>query len=161
MADYHPRRHDKEITDKGEMTRLLVEGKYAVIAMARGGTPYLVTLNYGYDKTANCLYFHCATKGEKLDFLAANSSVCATIIEDGGYLPGQCEHAYASLVLRGDLVAVAGLEEKKHGLAVLLDHLERDPEPILRRNISDDGSYDKVAILRLDIASIAGKKYKQ
>jgi len=160
MSDYHPRRHDKEIVDEVEIARLLREGTFAVLALAKGDEPYIVTLSYGYDAAKECLYFHSAKAGAKLDFIRANPAACATIIEDKGYLPGECEHAYSSLVLRGKLEIVEGLEEKKHGLGVLLNHLEENPEPILKRNISSDSSYDKVIILRLAIASIAGKTYK-
>lgn len=158
MESYHPKRRDREITDQAEIEALLLKGKFATIAMASGDAPYLVTLSYGYDAAARSLYFHCATAGEKLEFLKRNGRVCATVIDDRGYLPGQCEHAYASLVLRGILTVVDDLEGKKHGLSTLLERLEADPAPILARNIKDDRSYDKVVILRLAIESVAGKK---
>jgi nitroimidazol reductase NimA-like FMN-containing flavoprotein (pyridoxamine 5'-phosphate oxidase superfamily) len=157
MERYHLRRADREITGEEDLRQILVAGKYAIIAMARKDEPYIVTLSYGYDEPRACLYFHCALKGQKLDFLRDNKKVCATIIADGGYLPGSCEHLFSSLVIRGEMEAVAELGEKKHGLEVLLGHLEKDPDPIRARNIKDDTSYDKVSILRLRIGDITGK----
>jgi len=159
MADYHLRRADRAITDEAELKGLLKTGIYATIAMAKGDEPYLVALNYGYDESGGCLYFHCAPVGQKLDFLAANSRVCATIIEDKGYLPGECEHLFSSLVLRGEMRLVEELAEKKHGLEILLHHLEKDPDPIRARNIENDESYKKVGILRMDIGQMTGKKF--
>ena len=158
MENYHPRRHDREIEDKNEIERVLKNGKYAIIALAKENDPYIVTLSYGYDNKNNSLYFHCALRGQKTDYLKTNSSVCATIIEDHGYQKTKCEHSYASLIIRGELNIVEDLQEKKRGLNVLLNHLEEDPEPILKRNIINEKSYDKVIILRLKINNIIGKQ---
>ena len=160
MDSFHPRRTDREITGMNEIKSILKNGKYATIAMAAQDEPYIVTLNYGYDEAANYLYFHCANSGHKLSVLKTNTRVCATVIEDGGYVPGHCEHVYASVVMRGEMSLVTALDEKKHGLEVLLRHLEQDPDPIRERNIQDDRSYDRVGILRVSIHHISGKKGK-
>ena len=160
MSKFHPRRVDREIADPGEHKRILKAGTYVIIAMADANEPYVVTLNYGYDEPNARLYFHCALKGLKLDILAKNPEVCATVIEDHGYRVGQCEHAFSSLILRGKMRLVTDLADRKHGLDVLLRHLEPDPDPIRARNIKDDASYDKVGILRLDIETISGKQYR-
>jgi hypothetical protein len=39
-----------------------------------------------------------------------------------------------------------------------LNHLEKNPAPIKKRNVQDDSKYNKVAILRLDISEMTGKK---
>jgi nitroimidazol reductase NimA-like FMN-containing flavoprotein (pyridoxamine 5'-phosphate oxidase superfamily) len=158
MGEYHPRRQDREIIDDNELSRILQDGKYVTIAMAKGNEPYIVTLSYGYDKENSRLYFHCALKGEKLDYIRNNSLVCATIVEDHGYISGQCHHTFSSLIIRGDMQIVEGLEEKKHGLGILINHLENDPEPVMQQHIPDDTSYDRVTVLRLDISSIVGKQ---
>jgi uncharacterized protein len=158
MGDYHLRRQDREIKDEAEIRRILKACRYATVAMAKGGEPYLVTMNYGYDEIGGRLYFHCALKGQKTDFLEANENVCASIILDGGYREGKCEHVYSSLIIRGTMGEADGLEDKKHGLEVLLRHQEKEPDPILARNISNDASYDKVAILRLSIREMSAKQ---
>jgi nitroimidazol reductase NimA-like FMN-containing flavoprotein (pyridoxamine 5'-phosphate oxidase superfamily) len=160
MTMYHPRRSEKEITDKAELNRLLKEGKYAVIGMAKDGEPYVVSLSYGHDEANQCLYFHCAQAGEKIGFLKSNPNVCATIIEDRGYVQGKCEHAYSSLVIRGTMDILQSIEEKKHGLQVLVRHLEGDAAgSIISEQVTSDKSYDKVGILRLNIATVVGKRH--
>ena len=159
MEKYHPRRTRNEIIGEEEKAALLRGGNHVSIALCDGDTPYIVTLSYGFDAPGNCLYFHCANKGDKLDFIRKNPKACATIIKDNGYLATKCEHDYETLVIRGRMGIVEGLEEKKRGLQVLLDHLERDPKPIFERNIKDDRSYDGVTILKLEMESIVGKKY--
>lgn len=159
MDNYHPKRKKNEILDEEAKLALLKAGNHLTLALCDKDEPYVVTLSYGFDQAHNCLYFHCANKGEKLDFIARNPRACATLIKDNGYLETKCDHDYESLVIRGGIHVVAGLEEKKHGLQVLLDHLEKDPRPIFERNIKDDSSYNGVTILRLDLDSVIGKKY--
>lgn len=156
---YHPKRVRNEILDQAEITRLLRNGNHATLALSSDDVPYIVTMSYGFDEPGSRLYFHCANKGDKLDYIRKNGKTCATIIEDRGYLKAKCDHDYASLVIRGTVSVVDGLEEKKHALQVLLNHLEEDPAPILERNIKGDASYDGVTILRLSMESVIGKKY--
>jgi nitroimidazol reductase NimA-like FMN-containing flavoprotein (pyridoxamine 5'-phosphate oxidase superfamily) len=156
---YHPKRVRNEILDKLEIESLLKQGNHITLALCDNDIPYIVTMSYGYDPTRNNLYFHCANKGDKIDYIKKNSNVIGTIIKDNGYLKTKCDHDYKSLVIRGKINIVDSLKEKKHGLQILLNHLEEEPKPIFERNIKNDESYDKVTILRLAIESIIGKKY--
>ena len=104
------------------------------------------------------MYFHAAIKGLKLDFIRKNPKVYATVIDDMGYVEDQCDHHYRSVLLWGKMYLVEALDEKKYGLDVLLNHQEKDPQPIKDRNVKDDSKYDEVAILKLVIDEIYGKK---
>lgn len=158
MGNYHMRRRDRAITNPAEINSIIKTAKFAVIAMCRNNEPYIVTLSCGYDQVKDCLYFHSASNGLKLDFIRQNPMVCATIIVDGGYLADECAHKYASLILRGKLSIIDDLAEKKHGLEILLYHLESDPAPIAARNIPSDDTYNTFAVLRLDINEISAKQ---
>ena len=125
--------------------------------MCRHNEPYIVTLSYGYDSDANALYFHTAKEGLKLDFLKANSTVCATVIEDGGYILDECGHEYRSVVFWGDMKIVDDLTEKKHGMSVLLSHLEEKESVIKEKLLKSDDYYSKMEVLRLNITQIHGK----
>jgi len=151
-------RKDREIKDESEHIDILRNGKIVTISLCRKNEPYIVTLDYGYDEAENCLYFHCAKNGLKIDFLLDNSHVCATIIEDLGYVDGRCEHKFRSLVFWGAMMVVENLEGKKHGMNVLLNHLEKNPEKLKKRLLSKDTAYQKFAVLRLDITEISGKQ---
>jgi nitroimidazol reductase NimA-like FMN-containing flavoprotein (pyridoxamine 5'-phosphate oxidase superfamily) len=148
---------EREITDRAEIVNVLCEGKYTTIAMCRDAEPYIVTMSYGYDRDKNALYFHCARQGLKLDFLAQNPAVCGTVIEDRGYLQGECAHAYRTVVFWGEMYPVETLDEKKHGMQIMLDHLENDPDEVRREQLKNDKAYERVCILRLDIQEISGK----
>ena len=156
---YHPRRVRNEILDASEITALIKTGNHITLALCDDDIPYVVTMSYGFDDVNNRLYFHCANKGDKLEYINKNSNVCGTIIKDNGYIKTKCDHDYESLIIRGKILVVNDLEEKKHALQVMLKHLEEDPKPIFERNITDDDSYNKVTILRMNMESIIGKKY--
>ncbi len=159
MPQYHMRKKEREITDHSRKRQILENGRYATLALCRRNEPYAVTLNYGYDEQRNCLYFHSARKGLKIDFISRNPNVCATIIEDLGYVEGQCDHRYRSLVLWGTMSMVEDLAEKQHGMDILLKHLERHPEEIKKRALSKQDVYQKMAVLRMDIVQMCGKEH--
>ena len=54
------RRREKEIRDRNQILDILEKVKYITVAMWADNEPYLVTLNRGYDRANQCLYFHCA-----------------------------------------------------------------------------------------------------
>jgi uncharacterized protein len=157
MRRYHMNKVEREIADPAVMEEILKQGKYAVIALSSSDLPYIVTLSYGYDADRKALYFHTAHRGVKLDYLRANPNVCATVIEDRGYIMGECAHGYRSVVLYGKLLEVEGLDEKKHGMDVMLCHLEENPDAVKKRSLKDDQAYARAAILRLDIDEMTGK----
>ena len=158
LQRYHMHKKEREITDRDVLVDILNEGQYVVIAMCRENEPYIVTLSYGYDREAHALYFHTALEGLKLDLIEQNPRVCGTVIEDRGYIQGECAHAYRSLVLWGEMCVVDDVDEKRRGMEILIDHLERDPDPIKHKHLQKADAYERVNILRLDIQHMTGKQ---
>jgi nitroimidazol reductase NimA-like FMN-containing flavoprotein (pyridoxamine 5'-phosphate oxidase superfamily) len=157
MPRSHLQKKEREIQDPKTIEEILKRGRYAVIALCRENRPYVLTLSYGYDPSKRALYFHTAHKGLKMEYIKANPTVCATVIEDRGYVMGKCAHAYRSVVFQGTMRVVGSLEEKKYGMDVLLSHLEKKPEVVRKRSLANEQAYDRAAILRLDILKITGK----
>ena len=158
MEQYHlQNRPNREIASEEEISGILKNGKYAVISMCRNNEPYIVTLSYGYDPESNTLYFHTAKEGLKLDFINENSMVCATVIEDGGYVKDVCEHIYETVVFWGNMQIVSDTEEKKHGMKTLLNHLEEKESVIKGYILKSEDSYSRMEVLKLKITQIHGK----
>ena len=158
MSRYHMQnRKDREIISQEELNRILKQGRFVTIALCRGDEPYIVTLSYGYDASRHALYFHCARQGLKLDFMRDNPRVCATVIEDGGYIPDECAHAYRSVVLWGQLSVVGKQDEREHGMRVLIEHLESNASQIERLFGNAAGSWERMQVLRLTIDEMTGK----
>lgn len=158
LSKYHLTRVDREIGEESELEDLLTSGRLAAVALCMENEPYVVTMNYGYDPEGQALYFHCANKGHKLEFIRANDRACATIVSDLGYVDGKCEHKYRSLVIRGRICEVVELDEKKHGIETLMIHQESDPDPVRSRNFKSDSDYDGFSILKIEIEDIKGKQ---
>jgi uncharacterized protein len=161
MQKYHlHNRPDRELTDPKEVEAILLNGKFAVIAMCRDNEPYIVTLSYGYNSAENSFYFHTAPLGLKLDFLDTNQRVCATIIEDGGYVEGQCAHNFRTVVFWGSMKRVVTLEEKKLGMETLLRQLEPDNAVVAEKLAKSNNYYSHMELLKLEISEIHGKAGK-
>lgn len=159
MNKYHLKNHPtRELKEQDDIYKILKKGKYTTISMCRDNEPYIVTLSYGFDVNKKSLYFHCAPKGLKLDFINDNSLVCATVIEDGGYIMDECAHEYKSVVFWGKMSIVTEISEKKHAMTILLNHLENKQDVIKKNMLQSDSFYSKkMVMLRLDINQIHGK----
>lgn len=155
---YHMRRQDRAITDSDVIEALLTKGAYATIALVDGEEPYLVTLSYGYAPSPRRLYFHVANEGRKLDIIARNPRACATIIVEGGYTDGECEHPFQSLVIFGSIRRVSDPAEKLEAIHTLVDHLESDPQAYWSsRSWALGQRLGGFSALCLDIEEITGK----
>ncbi len=158
MPRYHLRRADRALTDNAELHSVLRSGRTVTVAMCHDGEPYLVTLSYGYDEERDALYVHMATIGRKIDALATDPRVCATVIVDGGYQHGECKHLYESVVLTGRMSLVTDPEEARHGMRVLLGHQEDDPDDVWERQALDrEETWRRLSVARLDVEEITGK----
>jgi nitroimidazol reductase NimA-like FMN-containing flavoprotein (pyridoxamine 5'-phosphate oxidase superfamily) len=151
------RRKEKEIKDKNEMLAILEAAKYVVIAMCRENEPYLATLSHGYDRERNCIYFHCAKEGKKVDILNEQNEVWGQALMDKGYIQGSCDHLYATTQFKGRVTFVESKDEKKHALEVMINALEDNPQEVMDSQLSEK-SIEGVQIGRIDIEHMSGKK---
>ena len=151
------RRKEKEIKDAQELIRIVQEAKYITLAMCSGSEPYLVTVNHGYDRENNCIYFHCAREGKKIDILTENNLIWGQALVDRGYVQGMCDHLYATTQFKGRVTFVTDYEEKKRALTVMIQALEEEPEKVIQKQLTSE-SISNVGIGRIDIDAMSGKK---
>lgn len=151
------RRKDKEITNESELKTILREAKHVTLAMSVKDEPYLVTLSHGYDEQRNCIYFHCASEGKKVQLLKLNPYVWGQALIDNGYQQGSCDQLYRTAQFRGRVTFVEDQAEKKHALEVMIRHLDEDPENIIKKQITPH-STGRILVGRIDIDLISGKK---
>lgn len=121
------RKKDREIKDAGELEEILQKADACRIAFAVDGTPYIVTMNFGYiwqDRLT--LYFHCAKEGKKLELMKKNNTVCFEMDTDRELVEATnaCDWGmkYRSIVGIGSLESVTDENEKKQGLDCIMDH---------------------------------------
>jgi nitroimidazol reductase NimA-like FMN-containing flavoprotein (pyridoxamine 5'-phosphate oxidase superfamily) len=168
------RRTDKEITDASILRKILKSSSFMTVAMCKNNEPYIVSLSYGYDETRNCIYFHCATEGKKLDYLKANNKIWAQALLDYGYVQSECDHRYASVRVNGKVTFIEDRNEKLHAIATMINQLDKNPAKLLIK-LKDEpaattndkavtAQVDRLGtarIGRIDIESITGKKTKE
>lgn len=151
------RRRDKEITDVNEMKKILKTAKYVTVAMCLNNEPYLATLSHGYDEERNRIYFHCAAEGKKISILQMNNHVWGQALIDRGYVQGACDQLYATAQFSGRVTFVEDIIEKEHGLRVMIESLDDNPEALIKKQLLPQ-SVQKVRIGRIDIDYLSGKK---
>ena len=71
------RRKDKEIKDKKAIESIIKRATVCRIGLAENDIPYSVPMNFGYKD--NCLYFHSAPVGKKIEIIKKNNNVCFEI----------------------------------------------------------------------------------
>jgi len=154
---FHVRRKDREITDLKEMRRVLKETKYVTIALCMNNEPYLVSLSHGYDEAKNCLYFHCASEGKKLVYQNSNNKVWGQAVLDFG-VTEECDYAYMSVHFGGKMYLVNDLDEKQHGIEVLVRQVSANPEAKLAKIKPE--KLKGTTVGRININCMTGKKHQ-
>jgi len=158
MKRYHLRRSDKQWNDREEIEQVLASVRIMTVACCLENEPYLFTVDFAWEPQTRQLWFHCAAEGRKVDIIKANPRVCVTVVEDRGYVEGECDHAYRSLILEGEAQVVTDLAEKRRGLELLARKHEPQPETVLARLAGDEEAVRNVAIVRITVDAMSGKQ---
>jgi nitroimidazol reductase NimA-like FMN-containing flavoprotein (pyridoxamine 5'-phosphate oxidase superfamily) len=153
---YHMRRREKEIVDAKVLKKILKSAKHVTLALALNDQPYLATLSHGYDEKRNCIYFHCAKEGKKLDYVKANNTIWGQAILDYGYAEGKCNHRWASVQFQGNVTLLEELEDKHKAAECMIRQLEKNPEPLLAKLESE--KLKDTVFGRINIVYMSGKK---
>ena len=151
------RRKEKAIEDVNEMKAIITQAQHVTFAMCKDNEPYLVTVSHGYDPEKNCIYFHCARDGKKMDILKENNLVWGQALIDKGYIQGKCDHLYATTQFKGKVVFVEDFEEKKEALLNMIEKLDDNPKDVVDKQLTEK-SITRVVIGRIDIDYLSGKE---
>lgn len=130
------RRKDREVTDVYEIMKIIDNCPVIHIAMTDNGKPYVVALNFGYERQGNdlILYFHSAYEGRKIDILKRNPEVFFQMECTGRVILGTPEnpcgygYSYDSVTGSGRVEFIEDEEEKVHGLHCLIRHAGKTNE---------------------------------
>ncbi len=166
---YHMRRVDRELKDPAKLSKVLSQARYISLALSMDNKPYIVALSHAYDPETKCLYFHCASKGRKLDYMMSNPHVCGQALVDMGYVEGRCNHLYASVTFEGRVELVDELAEKRRIFTYMFHHQDRRPDEEKRKDIDVDPHLTRigsdvelrnVVVGRIRIVELTGKVSK-
>ena len=149
------RRKDRE-TPQAETEELLTNGEYGILStIGKNGQPYGVPLNYTY--TNNCIYFHCATSGHKLENIQNNPRVSFCVVGHTNVLAAEFTTRYESVMIFGVASEVQGAE--KYNALVWL--LEKYSAKFIEEGKNVISKMEKVTkVLKIQIDHISGKGQK-
>lgn len=148
------RRKEKEIQDKSKIEEILKNARVCRLAMVDGNEPYIVPMNFGYSE--NCLYFHSAAQGRKIDLLKKNPNICFEVDELIALKKASqaCDWgaSFKSVIGTGTASLVNTPDEKKNALDVIMAQYSK------RSFIYPEDMLEKTAVIRVDILQMTGKQ---
>ena len=151
------RRKDRLITTE-EAYEILDRCEYGVLGtVCPDGTPYAVPLNYVRD--GNCIYFHVAPEGRKLENLAYQEQACFTVVTDVVLKPESFGTLFSSVMVFGPVGEAVDDGEKVHALELLVKKWHN--EYYDKGMVMIEKSKDRVRILKLQIEDVTGKARKR
>lgn len=152
------RRKEREITDQNKIREIIDQSKILHLGLMDDGYPYIVPLHYGYEYREDKIlfYMHGAKEGHKLDLLRRNPHVCVEVECDvepipGGEVPCRYGSAYASVIGRGNGEIVEKVEDKIHGLKLLMKNQTGRDFDITEKMASS------VSVIRVEIDEYSAK----
>jgi len=146
------RRKDKAMQD-GAIIGLLQNGEYGVLSTVDGNEqPYGVPLNYVLMN--NCIYFHCALEGHKLDNLVANAKVSFCVVGRTKVLPAEFSTEFESVIVFGRASVIEG-EERYQALNALIE--KYSPEFVSEGSAYIEKFDSQTNVVRIEIQQMTGK----
>jgi len=150
------RRKDREIVDGSALRAIMSGAQVCRIGLSDDGTPYVVPMNFGLGE--NCLYFHCAREGRKLDMIRKNDRACfeIDILHEVYRHPAACgcSTRFDSVIGFGRAVLVEEPGEKRLALDRIMEHYGAEgPFSYVEE------FFAKTAVIRIDIETMTGKHH--
>lgn len=128
--------------------------EYAVLSMTMpDGRPYCVPLSMVRD--GDCLYFHCALQGQKLEALRKEPRVCVCCVTDTRTVPERFTMAYASALLTGTAEEVTDTGEKRRALELLCRRYAPENPAGVGPAIASDLS--RTGVWKILLSAVTGK----
>lgn len=146
------RRQDKKL-DNAEAIRILEDGQYGILStIGSSGYAYGVPISYTYCN--DCIYFHCAVEGQKLDNIEFNNKVSFCVVGNTIPLPQSFSVKYESVIIFGKALEIFESEKRTALEAIVAkyspDFKEEGSEYI--RNSSGD-----TRLFKIEIEHMTGK----
>ena len=128
------RRKDVEVTDKDWIFSTVENCSFAHIGMVDGNKPYVVAMNFGYERLGDTLilYFHSALEGRKIDILKANAQVfvqmeCSAHLKIAdGTTPCKYSYRFQSVMASGTAEFIEDENDKRHALNCIMRHYNKE-----------------------------------
>lgn len=97
----------------------------------------------------NCIYFHCAEEGEKLDNIRRNGKVAFSVVNDTKIIPEKFTTDFKSVVIYGEAKEIDG-EAKKEALRGIVKKYSPDFIEAGERYIEKSSHVTKIVEIKID-----------
>jgi uncharacterized protein len=149
------RKTEREIKDREEILSIIKQAQVCRVAFSADNVPYIVPMNYGYRD--NCLYFHCAAEGKKLDMIRQNNQVCFEMDLDYELVRSTDKvctwgSKYRSIIGFGQASIIEKWQEKAAALNIITAHHGAAHHDFTEKEL------EQVRIIKINISSMTGKK---
>lgn len=146
----------ENVLDDKETIEIIIKGSFGVLStIGEDGYPYGVPLNYTYFD--NCICFHCAQKGHKIENIDFNNKVSFCVVTKSDVLANEFDTDYESAIAFGKAVVVTDDSEKKD---ILLSVLNKYSSDYLKAGENYMKKYwDETKVVKIKIEHLSGKAH--
>ncbi|MCH5147140.1 MAG: pyridoxamine 5'-phosphate oxidase family protein [Clostridiales bacterium] len=158
------KRKDREITDRQAIIDIIENCQCCRIGFQDDGEVYIVPLNFGFEYSEQHItfYFHGANDGRKIDLIAKNPHVGFEMDTNHEVYAKSnngtaCTYTarFQSVIGTGKVSMVCNVEEKKHGLLLLMKHTTQKCEWSF-----DEKMLNAVAVFKLEVEKLSCKEHE-
>ncbi len=149
---------NRPITFEPDLTAIIRKCSVCNVSMVDDeGLPYVVPMNFGYEK--DVVYLHSAPSGKKIDILKQHPDVCISFSTDHQLRWQSSEIAcsysmkYRSVILYGQLEFVDDFSEK---LVALESIMRQYTDQVTRFS---DPAVNQVCVMKVNVRKIEGRAY--
>ncbi len=136
---------------------IIRNGSYGVLStIGEDGYPYGVPLNYTYFE--NCIYFHCALKGHKLENIDFNNKVSFCVVTKSTVLSNEFDTDYESAIAFGKATVITDDSEKKDILLSVINKYSADY--FKAGNNYMKKYWDETKVIKIKIEHLSGKAHE-
>lgn len=152
-------RKDRE-KDAAFAWQVLREAPFGTLSLVNGnGEPYAVPISHVAVPEKNCLYFHCAKVGAKMDIFREGCPAVLSAVSRADVIPNQYEMDYASAVAKGRLEVVTEDGERRDALFVLCERYDPGRAEKFAESMKKYGA--NTCVVRMDVSELTGKAYSK
>lgn len=157
--EYRAMRRFGQALTADECKDLLSTVKRGVLSVTGdGGHPYGVPLNFYYARELNCIFFHGAKEGHKIDSLKKDPRASFCIFNDGEHVEGDWAFTVKSVIVFGKIEFISDIGVAEKYCRLLAARYTSDPAYI-DKEISR--AIGRVQVLCFHIESMTGKHIRE
>lgn len=149
------RRSERGIKEIGKLEAIIQRAQICRVGLSQKDNPYIVPVHFGYQD--NCLYFHCAREGKKIDILRDNPRVCFEMDIDHEIIKAEASPCrwgakYRSIIGFGTALVIEDPLEKSAAMNIIIGHYGGSPYDFSAAEL------EQVKIIKIKIDSMSGKQ---